>query len=146
MRFLDDVPLYEPRESTELVMDEAEMIAFATTWDPQPFHVDKAAAATTELGLFASGLMTVCLALRLSSTLSAEPLAVVAGLGWDEIRFHAPVRAGDRVRARSQVVSKRRSESKPGMGIMVSTIELLNQHGAVVLSLKNSALVRYAPT
>lgn len=144
MQFFDDIPLQEPRESQERVMDEAEMIAFATTWDPQPFHVDKVMAATTELGLIASGLMTVCIALRLCSDLATEPLALVAGLGWDEIRFHAPVRAGDRVRVRSQVVSKRRSESKPGMGILISSVELLNQHDAVVLSLRNSALVRCA--
>jgi acyl dehydratase len=144
MRFFDHVPLNEPRESRELTIDEAEMVAFAKTWDPQPFHVDKELAEKTELGLIASGLLTVCIALRLSSGLSDEPLAVVAGLGWDEIRFHAPVRAGDRVHVRSRVISKRRSESRPGMGIMVSSIELLNQDGAVVLSLKNSALLRCA--
>jgi acyl dehydratase len=142
MHSFEDFPLDAPQISRELALEEADMIAFAQSWDPQPLHTDKELSRTTELGLIASGVHLVAIAIRLSSELSDEPLAVVAGLGWDEIRFRAPARAGDRLRVRAQVIDKRLSQSRPGTGIVISQLELLNQDGTIVLTLKNSALVR----
>lgn len=145
MRYFEDIPLHEARISRAFEVEEAEAIAFARAWDPQPIHIDKEAAAKTPLGLIVSGIYTVAITFRLSSELTAEPLAVVAGMGWDEIRFHSPVRPGDQVRVRTQAIEKRLSSSRPGFGIMISKLELLNQHDQVVLSLKNSALLHCQP-
>jgi acyl dehydratase len=81
MRYFEDAALAEPHLSREQVLVESEMIEFARAWDPQPFHVDKVQAERTELGLIASGVHLVAIAIRLSSELSDEPFAVVAGLG-----------------------------------------------------------------
>jgi acyl dehydratase len=117
-------------------VDEAEMLAFARRFDPQPIHVDRDAAAAGPFGgLIASGWFTAGLLMRLFADHYVSRVGSLASPGVDELRWPAPVRAGDRLRLRTTVVSARPSRSKHDRGIVQSRGELINQDGQVVLSL-----------
>ena len=145
MIYFEDVPVNELRESRSVVMTAEDMIAFAKQWDPQPFHTSEESAVDTPLGLIASSAHTYALSMKLCVELVKEPSATVAGLGVDEMRMSYPVRPGDALRLRMNIESKRESKSNPGVGIVVTRMELLNQRDEVVLSYLNSGMVLKAP-
>ena len=107
-------------------VDEGEMLAFARRFDPQPFHVDPVAAAGTPFGgLIASGWFTASLFMRLyvdgvlaDSTSQGSP-------GLSELRWLAPVRAGDELAGRLTVLESTPSGTRPGRGTVVLRGELL---------------------
>lgn len=117
-------------------------MSFAAQWDPMPFHLDEDVAKASPLGkLFASSIHTVAIGVKLAHTMIEEEAAIVAGLGWDELRFLVPVCVGDRLRVRSQLISKRESKSQSDRGILVSLNEVFNQHDQVVASYKMSSMI-----
>lgn len=145
MRYFEDLQVMdEPVTSEEEYQIEAdEIIDFAKRWDPLPFHIDEEAGRRSVAGsLFASGMHSIVITSRLMHRMVGEPTAVVAGLGWDEVRFRIPVRPGDRLRARAQVIEKRRSKSNPRRGIVRYQVELLNQNDELALSFINATLVQ----
>ena len=122
-------------------LSEAEIIAFAKEYDPQPFHVDPAAAAAGPVGgLIASGWHTTSMMMRqlVDHFVSGETGLGAAGI--DEIRWPRPVRPGDTLRVRATVVDARRSRSKPDRGIVTSAMEVTNQHGETVMTMKATNL------
>lgn len=145
MLYYEDMQLHAPRRSQPYTVAKDETIAFAMQWDPQPYHTDEEAAKQWPLGLTASGLHTMAIAVKLINSLSTEPAAVVAGLGWDEVRMLAPVRPGDRLHAVTWLDSKRESASKPGFGILGTVVELHNQDDVVVLRYRISSLIMKKP-
>ena len=144
MRYFEDIQIghvKESKEPYELTADE--ITEFCKKWDPLPFHVDPKAAAKTPVGtLFTSAVHSVAIAIRLGHQMQAEPTATVIGLGWDEVRFHAPACAGDRLSLRGEIIEKRPSESKPDLGIVRSLLTLTNHRGEAVISFKAAALVQ----
>lgn len=144
MRYFEDIRVGDVKESEEAyVLTSDEIIEFCKKWDPLPFHVDPSAAAKTPVGqLFTSAVHSVAIAIRLGHQLQAEPTATVMGLGWDEVRFHAPARAGDRLRLRGEIIETRVSESRPKLGIIRSLLTLTNERGEKVISFKAAALVQ----
>jgi len=115
-------------------ISEADIIAFAKDYDPQPFHTDPSAAAAGPFGgLIASGWQTTSLMMRLlvEHFVSAETGLGAAGV--DEIRWPRPVRPGDTLRVRATVLETRRSKSKPDRGIVRSLAEVTNQKGEPVM-------------
>ena len=136
LRYFDD---YRPRASYDcgsVGVSEAEIISFATRFDPQPFHVDPEAAARGPFGgLIASGWHTAALVMRqiVDHYLPAE--ASLGSPGLDEIRWPGPVRPGDTLRVRATVAEARRSQSKPDRGIIKTEIEAVNQDGLTVMRL-----------
>ena len=147
MRYFEDIMLHEPKYSRSITVEKEDSIAFAKEWDPQPFHIDEQAASEWPLGLTASGLHTVSIAIKLANEISKgiDPSAVVAGLGWDTIRFPQSVKPGDTLTCTTQVVKKRESGSKPDMGITTSLIELHNQRAELVLSFTTSTMLMKKP-
>ncbi|WP_323040032.1 MaoC family dehydratase [Gemmobacter sp.] len=128
-------------ESASHTPSRDEIIAFAQDWDPQPFHLDDAAAAKTVFGgIIASGIHTVALTSRLLFDLGILNGTAIAGLGLDELRFHKPVFPGDTLRVRAKVIQTRPT-SKPGQGTVSLAMETLNQHGQRVYSAQLSVLV-----
>jgi acyl dehydratase len=116
---------------------EAEIIAFAEEYDPQPFHVDPAAAAAGPVGgLIASGWHTTSMMMRLlvEHFISGETGLGAAGI--DEIRWPRPVRPGDTLHVRATVLEARRSRSKPDRGIVQSFVEINNQDGETAMTMK----------
>ncbi len=145
MRYFEDIELNQLRESREITLEKDQIINFAKEWDPQPFHIDEVIASQWPLGLTASGVHTIALSVKLSNELKTQELAVVAGLGWDEVRLPAPVRPGDRLRVKNYTIEKRESKSKPDRGIMRTKIEVWNQNNEIVLSYILSSLIMKRP-
>ena len=148
--FEDIVVDAPPRESTESYKVSAEEIKrFAAEFDPMPFHLDEEAAAQSAMGaLCASGMHTIALALKLAHKMSQNTdhgRAVLAGLGWDEVRFTAPVFVDDELRVRAWVCDKRPSQSKADRGIVRTRIEIFKQDGTVVAHYTAASLIRRRP-
>lgn len=148
MRYFEDIILNEVRTSRTLTLTKEDIIPFAKEWDPQPFHIDEEAAKEWPLGLTASGLHSISISVKLANEISksVEPSAVVAGLGWDTIRFHQSVKPEDALTCTIQAIEKRESKSKPTMGIITSKITLYNQHKAMVLSYTTSTMLMKNPS
>jgi acyl dehydratase len=122
---------------------QAEIIAFAERFDPQPIHVDVQFADNGPFGgLIASGWHTAAIAMRMIVDHYVSRVASLASPGVDELRWPTPVRPGDSLRLRTTIVETRRSRSKPDRGLVRTRAELLNQHDQTVLSLLAMNLIR----
>lgn len=110
-----------------------------------PFHVDDAAGAAAFGGITAPGLYVLAIKQRLIHRLPS-PQAVIASLGYDELRFHEPVRPGDILHLDYAWVRRRESKSKPDRGIVTVRMALVNQSGAKVMSHLDTVLVRRRQT
>ena len=100
-------------------MNEADIIAFAKEYDPQPFHVDPVAAKDGPYGgLIASGWHTTSMMMRQLVEHFVSPESSLGAAGVDEIRWPRPVRPGDTLHVRATVLDARRSGSKPDRGIV----------------------------
>ena len=147
MMFFDDIVLNQAHHSPATFTITADDIKqFASQWDPMPFHIDETLAAQSPLGkLFASSVHSVAIGIRLSHSMMDKEVAVVAGLGWQDVRFPAPVCAGDTLRLRTEVVEKRLSQSKPDRGLITTLNTLLNQHDVIVAEYKIVTMVLCKP-
>ena len=115
-------------------MSEAEIIAFAKEYDPQPFHVDPVAAKDGPFGgLIASGWHTASMMMRQLVDNYVSPESSLGAAGVDELRWPKPVRPGDTLHIRATVLEARRSRSKPDRGIVKTLMELTNQDGDLVM-------------
>ena len=125
---------------------EDEIIEFARKYDPQAMHTDPQAAAHGRFGgLIASGWHTGALMMRLFADNFLSPASSVASPGLDELRWVRPVRPGDVLSLRVTILEARPSRSRPEQGVVRSLVEVLNQRGEVVMSLKPISLVRRRP-
>ena len=116
---------------------EAEIIDFARQFDPQPFHIDPQAAKHSFFeGLIASGWHTCAIAMRLMVDKYVARSASLGSPGLDNIRWLAPVRAGDTISYRRTTTAARPSESKPGVGLVHSRWEATNQRGETVMTME----------
>ena len=134
-RHFDDFAVGERFVSGEETLSEAEIVAFARRFDPQPIHVDPAGAADGPYGgLIASGFQTMALGFRLFHDLGLLGEACIGGPGIDAVRFHKPARPGDRIHAVATVAETRSSRSKPDRGYLRMAYEVRNQRDEAVLS------------
>ena len=134
LRYFEDYALGTTYDCGSVSIDQASIIAFAKEFDPQPFHVDPAAAATGPFGgLIASGWHTAVLVMRLLVEQYLSEEASLGSAGLDELRWPHPVRPGDTLRARATVTESRRSLSKPDRGIIKTLVEAVNQDGRTVM-------------
>lgn len=143
-RWFEDIALDAPVALGSHTFTEAEIIRFGRLYDPQYFHIDPEAARLSQFGgLVASGWHTVSIGHRhMVDALFAEEARLrshgeepgVSGPspGVNRMEFKAPVRPGDTVGYTLTVTGKRHSNSLPGWGLLFSTIEAHNQHGALV--------------
>jgi acyl dehydratase len=135
-RYFEDYATGAVYEYGYASVSEAEILAFAERFDPQPIHTDPRFAAGGPFGgLIASGWHTASLAMRLVVDHYVSGVASLASPGVDELRWPAPVRPGDSLRLRTTILETRRSRSKPDRGLIRTRAELLNQHDQSVLSL-----------
>jgi acyl dehydratase len=126
--YLDDLSVGQRFNSGTYHMDTDSMKAFAAEFDPQPFHLDEAAAQRSIFrGLAASGWHTAAATMRLM--VESLPFAGgMAGLG-GEIAWARPTRPGDTLRVESEIIEIVPSRSKPNQGIVIVRSTTLNQHG-----------------
>jgi acyl dehydratase len=146
-RWFEDYVPGEVYEYGSITLDAADIIEFAGRWDPQPMHTDPQAAAQGEFGgLIASGWQTVAAMMRLLVDNFLSQVASIASPGIDELRWRRPVRPGDELHIRVLILEATRSRSRPDRGMVRTLLEVLNQHGEVVMSLKAMNLMRCRPT
>jgi acyl dehydratase len=146
MRYFED---FKPGEVIELgswTIAKEEIIAFARQFDPQVFHVDEDAARQSMFGgLIASGWHTGSLVMRLFYDGVIKDAASLGSPGIDEMRWIKPVRPGDSLAGRMTVTECIPSRSKPDRGIIRTLLELRNQHGDLVVSIKGMNLIGRRP-
>jgi acyl dehydratase len=124
-------------------LSEAEIIDFATRFDPQYFHTDPEAAKVGPYGgLIASGWHTAAVMMRLAADYYLSKVASLGSPGIDEIRWTRPVRPGDSLWIRIAILEAKRSTSKPDRGVVRALIEVLNQNQECVMSLKAMNIFR----
>ena len=134
-RYFDDLKEGERFVTGERTLGEAEIVAFAREFDPQPIHVDAAGAADGPYGgLIASGFQTMALGFRLFYELGVINQACIGGPGIDAVRFHRPARPGDTIHAVATVAETRPSRSRPDRGYVRMAYDVRNQRDEPVLS------------
>ncbi len=144
--YLEDYEVGRTYQLGEAVLEEADIVEFARQYDPQPFHADPVAAKHTEFGgLIASGYQVMAVAMRLLVEGYLSERASIVSPGIDEVRWHLPVRPGDRLRGRVTVTDVRPSTSKPDRGTLRDFVELHNQHGELVMSFRSISIFRRRP-
>lgn len=136
MRYWEDLRVGDVFEFGPVHVREDEVIAFASAYDPQPFHVDVEAAATGPFGgLIASGWHTASLFMGMYVRGLLHDTASMGSPGVEQIRWLVPVRPGDELSARVRIVDSRPSAKNPNRGTVLSECEVLNQRGEVVMTL-----------
>jgi acyl dehydratase len=142
-RYFEDYRVGEQVEFGSYRMTEEQIVAFARDFDPQPFHVDKDAARQSVYGgLVASGWHTASAMMRMMVDHFISPKTSMGSPGMDEIRWLKPVRPGDTLRVRVTVLSAKRSTNKPDRGVIDQRVEVINQHGDVVMASKGIGMYR----
>ena len=132
LRYFEDLAVGQKFGSPTLTIDAEAITAFAAQFDPQPFHLDDAAARQTVFeGLAASGWHTAALTMRLCVASDFRPAGGILGIG-GELNWLKPVRPGDELRVEIEVIETRPSRSRPGQGIARIRVTTLNQDGEPV--------------
>jgi acyl dehydratase len=135
-RYFEDYVPGTTADCGSFTMSEADIVAFAKEYDPQPFHVDPVAAKDGPFGgLIASGWHTTSMMMRQLVDHWISPESSLGAAGVDEIRWPKPVRPGDTLSVRATVVEARRSASKPDRGIVKTLAELTDSGGDLVMRL-----------
>jgi acyl dehydratase len=157
MKFFDDINVGDRMAIGSHRFTAESIKVFATQYDPQPFHVDEAAAAASHFGaLCASGWHTAAMWMRLrilygqredaERTARGEPNAKLGpSPGFREMKWLKPVYAGDTIAYASDVVEKRISQSRPGWGLIHVRNTGTNQNGELVMSFVSTAFVERRP-
>ena len=132
-RYLEDYAVGQRFRSGRLGVDKERIKTFAEEFDPQPFHLDEAAARGTIFrGLAASGWYTAAVTMRLLVESDLKPAGGIVGAGGDELRWPRPVRPGGELRIESEVLEVRQSRSRPDHGLIKVRTTTLNQNDEAV--------------
>jgi acyl dehydratase len=119
-----------------------EITAFAADFDPQPMHLDDAAARATMMGgLCASGWHTCCLMMRMIADGFILRSSSLGAIGIDEVKWLVPVRPGDRLTVRAHVLETRASQSRPEMGFVKFLFEVVTAPGERVMTVSTSLMM-----
>ena len=126
--YLDDLTVGQKFGSGRRTLELDAIRSFAAEFDPQPFHLDEAAAQETLFrGLAASGWHTAAVTMRLLVDSEFRPAGGVVGAGLEELRWPRPARPGDELRLEIEVLEVRPSKSRPEQGIVKLRVTTLNQ-------------------
>ena len=145
-RFFDEFAVGDAFDSDGMTVSEAAILDFAARYDPQPFHLDAAAAAHSPFGgLIASGIQSIAVALRLFLDEKVLRACSVGSPGIDEVRFKKPVRPGDTLRTRATILDTVPSRGRPDRGLLRIGYALTNQAGEEVMTMQIMHLVVRRP-
>jgi acyl dehydratase len=127
-------------------IDAEQIKAFARQFDPQPFHLDEEAAKNSVFrGLAASGWHTAAITMRLMADGEFKPAGGIIGVGFDELSWQRPVRPGDELHAKSEILEVRPSKSRPDRGLIRVRTTTYNQNGESVQSFTGNLIVPRRP-
>ncbi|MCW5731980.1 MAG: MaoC family dehydratase [Alphaproteobacteria bacterium] len=142
-RYYEDYSVGEVIKADGVTLSEADILDFAFRYDPQPFHLDKEAAAKSIYGgLIASGWQVGAVTFRMLVQAGVLGRGSMGSPGLDELRWTKPVRPGDTLYAEAEVTDMRPSQSKPDRGLVFMTYRVRNQSGEVVMSFRSTQLIR----
>ena len=143
MLYFEDLPVGRSFTAGPISVSEADIIAYAERYDPQPFHTDPAAGREAGFGgVIASGWHTGAVTMRL---ICEAFILDTASLGASSVPFgtwHLPVKPGDALSLQARVMEARASASRPDRGILRCGYELRNQDGATVYTMEAIHFVR----
>lgn len=135
LKSLDELVVGEIFETLGCTLSQADIIGFAFNYDPQPFHIDEVAAEKSIFGgIIASGFHTIAICFRLFIQSGIFARSSLGGTGLDEVRWFAPVRAGDTLSAEVEVIKLVPSTSKEDRGVAVLQYRGYNQRKELVVS------------
>lgn len=145
--WLEDMRVGQTFRFGDYSVDRDEVIDFASRYDPQPFHVDDAAAERSIFGrLCASGVHTMAMAHRLQmGGFDEVGLQVLAGVGMDQFRLHVPVFPGDTLHMELEITEARPLRSKRDRGLLQYTTRVMNQKDEVVLTYLSTLIMACRP-
>lgn len=146
-RYFEDFAVGQQQKASGRVRVEKEdIIAFASKYDPQPFHLDEEAARKSIFGrLVASGWHTAAMTMSLIAQSENRAAGGTVGLGFDDLRWPIPVYPGDVLRIESEVLEVRTSKSRPDRGVIKTRTRTFNQHDQVVQEVISNAMVPRRP-
>lgn len=144
MLYYEDLVVGQVRTFGRYEVTLEEVLDFAGKYDPQPFHLSDEAAAKTHFGrISASGWHTCAMTMRMVVDNMGElQQASLGSPGIDEIRWLKPVHPGDVLTCESELLEKRRSKSKPDIGITKTATRVCNQNGELVMSYVANGMIR----
>lgn len=145
--YYEDLQVGQVQTSVPHAMTRDRIVAFGTEFDPQPQHLDEDAARGSMFGeLVASGWHTAAVTMRLQLDLLMGRFPGGAlGAQVDTLAWRRPVRPGDELRVRVEVLTMRPSGSRPDRGVVTLKTTTLNQQGEVVQEMTASVLVPRRP-
>lgn len=143
MKYFEDVVVGERAAFGAYHVTREEVLAFARQYDPQPFHLSDEGAAGTHFGrLCASGWHTGAMAMRmLVDQMQTDPRASLGSPGLEDLRWVRPVYPGDTLKLETEVLAKRRSQSRNDLGLVQSRTSVLNQRGEVVMTMTSTGMI-----
>lgn len=143
MIYYEDLEIGEKQNFGRYEVTREEVIEFAKQYDPQAFHLDDDAAARTHFGrLSASGWHTCAMTMAMMvENMKNVKQAGLGSPGLDNLQWKKPVYPGDTLRVESEVISKRRSQSRREMGLFKSRAQIFNQNDEIVLEMTSNGLI-----
>ena len=144
--YFEDFEVGKTIEVGTRTVTEEEIIAFAKQFDPQPFHVDPDAAATSMYGgIIASGWHTCAMMMGLMVSRFLNKTASLGSPGVDEVRWLKPVRGGDTLTVTTTAIEVRPSTSKTDRGVVVTKWQATNQRGELVATVQGMGMFLRRP-
>lgn len=142
LRHYEDLAIGEVIDLGRVTVSKDMIIAFATEFDPFPFHLDEDAAKKSLLGgLAASGWQTAALSLKMLGDTFLTKIASMGGLGFSDLKWKRPVMKGDSIGGTATISALRRSKSHPERGIVTLDFDIRNQKGEAIMSMTLANLV-----
>ena len=141
-RPFEDLAVGETINLGSTLVTKEMILSFAREFDPLPFHLDEAAAKRSLLGgLASSGWQTAALTLRLLGDGFLSKIAAAGALGFSDLKWKKPVMKGDTIWATATIAELRRSRHHPQWGIVGIELDVKNQKGQPVMSMRLANLV-----
>ena len=141
--FWEDLPVGTTLDIGSTTVDRDEVIAFASKYDPQPFHLDEAAAAQSMFGkLSASGWHTCAMAMGLMVRGFLHESSSLVSPGLEKVSWLTPVYPGDTLTLKQTILESRPMKSRPDVGLTRTLWEMFNQHGEQVLMMDGYGMFR----
>jgi acyl dehydratase len=145
-RYLEDFAVGQVFNSARTRVDKEQIVAYAKQFDPQPFHLDEEAARKSPFqGLAASGWHTAGMTMRIMLDGEFNPAGGILGVGFDELSWPRPVRPGDELHAKSEILEVRPSKSRPDRGMIRVRTTTYNQKDEPVMAFTGNLLVPRRP-
>ena len=140
--FFEDFAVGQVFATGKLQVDTDQIKSFAKQFDPQPYHLDEGAAEKSPFrGLAASGWHTAALTMRLMVDGDFKPAGGILGVGFDALSWPKPVRPGDELHAKSEILEVRPSKSRPDRGTIRVRTTTYNQNDEPVQEFTGNLLV-----